>query len=286
MKMYTSLTPPTFVIPLNKQIYCFEISPYDASSNLFVAALQTKIVLGLFQLPVSVFFNSCVLLTMTQIKKTESSSRKSNLFVQKKMGQFLFNRIFFLSFQEDNTNEEFSWERLRELDQDTRSHAIAIAPDTSLGMLPKLVKFCTAGADFVVRIFRSNLDDSDTVQEVNRHTSYVNDVAWESSGRFLASVSDDHSCQIRSQHDDFKSEIVFRLKSPGVVVRWHPESPEKVLVAEKRGTIHIYNIESRQIVHSIETNKSPLMGADWNRNPFLVTALAAGEASVFDLRCP
>lgn len=176
---------------------------------------------------------------------------------------------------------------MRELDQDIRSHAIALAPDTSVSMLPNLVKFCTAGADFVVRIFRSNLDDSDTVQEVNRHTSYVNDVAWESSGKFLASVSDDHSCQIRCQHDEFKSEIVFRLKSPGMIIRWHPDNPDKVLVGEKRGTIHIFNIESRQIVHSIETSKSPLMGADWClRNPFLVTTLAAGEASVYDLRCP
>lgn len=176
---------------------------------------------------------------------------------------------------------------MRELDQDTRSHAIAVAPDSTLSMLPKLVKFCTAGADFVVRIYRSNLDDSDTVQEVNRHTSYVNDVAWEPSGKYLASVSDDHSCQIRCQQDDFKSEVIFRLKSPGMIVRWHPETPDKMLVAEKHGIIHIYNIESRQVIHSIETNKSPLMGADWClRNPLLVTALSAGEATVFDLRCP
>lgn len=192
---------------------------------------------------------------------------------------------FFHKLQEDDPNEEFTWERLRDLDQDTRCHAISLAPDTS--PINQLVKFCTAGADYVVRIYRTNLDDSDTVQEVNRHTSYVNDVAWEPSGHFLASVSDDHSCQIRSQHDDFKSEVVFRLKSPGMVVRWHPDGGDKVLVAEKRGTIHIYNIDSRQIVHSIETSKSPLMGADWClRNPLLVTALSAGEASVFDLQCP
>lgn len=186
-------------------------------------------------------------------------------------------------------NEDFTWERLRELDtkEDTRSHAIALAPDSSLSVLPKSVKFCTAGADFVVRIYRTNLCDNDTVQIVNRHTSYVNDVAWEPSGRYLASVSDDHSCQIRSQHDDFKSEVVFRLKSPGIVVRWHPDGGEKVLVAEKRGTIHIYNIESQQIVYSIDTAKSPLMDADWClRNSLLVTALSAGEASVYDLRCP
>lgn len=52
-EMHTSLTPPAFVIPLNKQIDCFEISPYESSTNFFCAVLQNKIVLGLFRFPVS-----------------------------------------------------------------------------------------------------------------------------------------------------------------------------------------------------------------------------------------
>lgn len=174
------------------------------------------------------------------------------------------------------------------MDQNKRCHAIAFSPNTSLSVLPKKIKFCTAGADYIVRIYRSNLNDSDTIQEVNRHTSYVNDVAWEkTTGKYLASVSDDHSVQVRSQNDNYKSEIVFRLKSSGMAVRWHPENHEKLIVAEKRGTIHIYNVGSRQITLSIESSKVPLMSIDWySKNQLLVCALVAGEAAVFDLRCP
>lgn len=155
-------------------------------------------------------------------------------------------------------------------------------------MLPKSVKFCTAGADFLIRVYRTNLADNDTVQCLNGHTSYVNDLAWEpNSGKYLASVSDDHSCQIRNQKDEFEIQMIFRLKSPGMIVRWHPNDTEKLLVAEKRGTIHIYNIESKQITLSIETTKAPLMSADWCiRNHLLVTALAAGEIIAFDLSYP
>lgn len=188
--------------------------------------------------------------------------------------------------QEENENCEFEWKRLRELDQETRCNAIKLAPDTTLSLLPKQIKFCTAGADFRVRIYRSNLDNSDAVQVANKHRSYVNDVSWEpKTGKYLASVSDDHTCKVRRQHDD--SEIVFRFKSPGMIVRWHPDEINKLLVAEKRGTIHIYNVEKRQITFSIEHSKSPLMSADWcPRNHFHIIALGAGEATVFDLRYP
>lgn len=177
---------------------------------------------------------------------------------------------------------------MRELNQSIRCHAIAFSPETTLSMLPKQVTFCTAGADYLVRIYRHNLVDTDTVQEVNRHTSYINDVAWEiNSGKYLASVSDDHSCQIRCQQDNFKSEIVFRLKSAGVAVRWHPEHEEKLLVAEKRGTIHMYNVESRQITISIDSTKVPLLDVDWCwKNQLLVSTLVGGEVAIFDLRCP
>lgn len=105
--------------------------------------------------------------------------------------------------------------------------------------------------------------------------------------KYLASVSDDHSCQIRSQKDDFEVQTIFRFKSPGMVVRWHPDDPEKLLVAEKRGTIHFYNVVRKQITLSIETAKAPLMSADWCvKNHLMVTALSAGEIISFDLRYP
>lgn len=151
-----------------------------------------------------------------------------------------------------------------------------------------MATFCTAGADFRLRVFRSNLEDSDTVQILDGHTGYINDVAFEpATGKYLASVSDDHSCKIRSKKDNFESQMVFRFKSPTMAVCWHPDDSEKLLVAEKRGTIHLYNLVGKQITLSIETNKAPLMSADWcSRNRCFVTALVAGEVIAFDLRYP
>lgn len=50
--MRSSGTQPTHSIAFNKQIYCFELSQSEWSSNLFGAALQNKIVLGLIRFPV------------------------------------------------------------------------------------------------------------------------------------------------------------------------------------------------------------------------------------------
>lgn len=145
-----------------------------------------------------------------------------------------------------------------------------------------------ADADFKLRIYRTNLQDSDTVQCLNGHNGYINDVAWEPvSGKYIASVSDDHSCVIRSRQDNYENQIIFRFKSPVMSVSWHPEDTDKLMVAEKRGTIHMYNVVARQIILSIDTTRTPLMSADWcSRNRCFVSALVAGEIISFDLRYP
>lgn len=77
------------------------------------------------------------------------------------------------------------------------------------------------------------------------HTSYINAVAWDPEGRYLASVSDDNSCIIWTNNDEQCSEhSLFPLKSAGMSVKWHPDDSEKILVAEKKGVIHMYNVVS------------------------------------------
>lgn len=180
---------------------------------------------------------------------------------------------------------------LKELNNSSRCHAIAFSPETTLLTLPKTVTFCTAGADFRLRIYRTDLQDSNTVQCLDGpdcHTGYINDVSWEpNTGKYLASVSDDHSCQIRSQSENYSVQMVFRFKSPAVSVCWHQDDPDKLLVAEKRGIIHLYNVVARQIILSIETTKAPLMSADWcMRNRSAIVAIAAGEIIAFDTKHP
>lgn len=170
----------------------------------------------------------------------------------------------------------------------SRCHVIAFAPDTSLLSLPKQVTFCVAGSDYRLHIFRSDLQEMDSIQCLQSHTNYVNDVVWEpTKGKYLASVSDDHTCEVRSRDDNFESSIMFRFKSPAMSVHWHPEDIDKFMVAEQRGTIHMINIVARQTILSIETGKAPLMSADWcTRNQLFVTALVAGEVIAYDLRRP
>lgn len=196
-----------------------------------------------------------------------------------------------MHLQEDSDTELLQYEKLKELRYDTRCHAIAFAPETNLLTLPKAVVFCAVGADFRLRIYRSDLCEADTLQCLDNHdahSDYVNDVAWEpNSGKYLASVSDDHSCKIRSAADNYSTHTVFRFKSAAMSVRWHRDDADKLMVAEKRGTIHLYNIVARQIILSIETTKQPLMCADWfARNRCLIVAIAAGEIIAFDTRYP
>lgn len=68
--------------------------------------------------------------------------------------------------QEETETETFEWHQLKEIAHETRCHAICFSPDTSLAVLPKCVKFCAAGADYNLRIFRSALTERDTVHVV------------------------------------------------------------------------------------------------------------------------
>lgn len=47
---------------------------------------------------------------------------------------------------------------------DTRPHAIAWSPETSLSVVPKILTFCVAGADFKIRLYNSNLNGSNVYE--------------------------------------------------------------------------------------------------------------------------
>lgn len=64
-------------------------------------------------------------------------------------------------------------------------------------------------------------------------------------------MSDDNSCIIWSNNDEQCGEhSLFPLKSAGMSVKWHPDDSEKILVAEKKGVIHMYNVVSMMRRHS------------------------------------
>ncbi|XP_037941627.1 nucleoporin Nup37-like, partial [Teleopsis dalmanni] len=192
-----------------------------------------------------------------------------------------------IQFPEESEVDTFAWERIKDIYHESRCSALCFAPETSLACIPKTVIFCAAGSDFKLRIFRTDLQNSDTVQDLKGHSNYVNDVNWDTEGEYLASVSDDHSCKIWNVESNFETVTTFCLSSAGMSVKWHPEDPHKVLVAEKKGIVHMYNVRSQQAIISIETPKFPLMSADWSlENRFCIATLAGGDVITWDLRHP
>ena len=146
---------------------------------------------------------------------------------------------------------------------------------------------CTAGSDFNLRIFKTDLEEDTTVRILQGHRSYVNQLSWDPDGEYLASVSDDHTCVLWKCKEDFSKDITFHFKSAAVSVKWHPDEPGKLLVAEKCGTIHLFNVESQQSIMSVECSKAPLMYADWAlNNSAYVAAIAGGDVVFWDLKKP
>ncbi|KAH8414175.1 hypothetical protein KR222_011224 [Zaprionus bogoriensis] len=185
---------------------------------------------------------------------------------------------------------EFLWNHIQDIElteKDARCRAIAFSPDTSLNCSPNKVTICAAIGQRDLKLFFTDLNEYNTEQSLRGHGDYVNDVAWVCEGDLLASVSDDFTCRFWNISSNFENVITFCLSSAGMSVKCHPEDPNKVLVAEKRGIIHLYNVLSKQTVMSVESPKFPLMSADWAQsNRLFVTALAGGDLVTWDLSRP
>ncbi|RZF35924.1 hypothetical protein LSTR_LSTR008494 [Laodelphax striatellus] len=194
-----------------------------------------------------------------------------------------------IKFQEEDEEleEEVDLELLQDFTINCRVDALAWSPETSLNVLPKCIMFCAATKDFNLRLFSSNTVDAYSEQVLTGHTDYINSIAFESNGEYLASASDDLSCRLWAMKDGQKCVAEFALKSPGMSVCWHSEEPGKLLVGEKNGTVRIYNVERQQAILSFETFQTPLLAADWSpANSLLVAAIAGGSLFVWNITRP
>ncbi|EDW84783.1 uncharacterized protein Dwil_GK12951 [Drosophila willistoni] len=185
---------------------------------------------------------------------------------------------------------EFGYNQLQAVaisDVDDRCvQALAFSPDTTLNFTPNNVEICAA-IESNLKIYRTDLSQHNSVQVLNGHSDYINDVSWVCEGEFLASVSDDFTCKFWNPKGSVENVITFCLSSAGMSIKSHLEDPNKVLVAEKRGVIHLYNIRTKQAIVSVESPKFPLMSADWAcNNRLFVTALAGGDIVTWDLSRP
>ncbi|KAH8381390.1 hypothetical protein KR093_003935 [Drosophila rubida] len=185
---------------------------------------------------------------------------------------------------------EFMWNHVQDLDimeKDSRCHTIAFSPDTSLNCTPNKVSVCVGLGNCDIKLFHTDLNQYSSMHNLKGHSDYVNDITWCCEGELLASVSDDYSCRFWNIDTDMENVITYYMSSAGMSVKTHPEDPNKVLIAEKRGVVHLYNVRSKQTVVSVESPKFPLMSADWaNSNRMFVTAIAGGDIVSWDLNRP
>ena len=49
-----------------------------------------------------------------------------------------------------------------------------------------------------------------------------------------------------------------------MTVSWHPEEVSKLMVAEKNGVLHMFNIVSYHPILSLDCGTGPLLSADWS----------------------
>lgn len=153
--------------------------------------------------------------------------------------------------------------KLREFRHDAPLQDISWSPNMSLVLDPVWIRFATASLDNEVRIFFSNLQ-TDDVQVLSGHRGAVNAVAFEpQSGEALASVGDDNSCRIWGLDGTQQARIA--LRSAGTAVVWHHQELGKLLVAEKRGTLRLYNAMTGQPLMSVDSGQPGiLLAADWS----------------------
>ncbi|XP_026282135.1 nucleoporin Nup37 [Frankliniella occidentalis] len=194
-----------------------------------------------------------------------------------------------LSVQEEdeNSQESVEFSIIHEFYHVSRVHAIAWSPDASVSALPKLLSFYTADSDFKVCHFDSTRNGNKFFKTLGSHTDYINALACDPERNYLASVSDDQTCQLWPLKDEGGEVILFYLSSPGMSVSWHRQEPSKLLVAEKAGLIHMYNIETQRAILSVDAAQVPLMSADWSpSNCSRVGCVAGSDLIIRDVTAP
>uniref|UniRef100_A0A3P9HGS1 Nucleoporin Nup37 n=1 Tax=Oryzias latipes TaxID=8090 RepID=A0A3P9HGS1_ORYLA len=182
--------------------------------------------------------------------------------------------------EEDMEVEGVEFNVLRAFHHDLRVDALAWSPESRLDRIPTL-RLCTAAADRKLRLLTSDLQDRHEVEVMEGHTSYINHLVFEpTEGKQIASVSDDHTCRVWDL--DGRKPTIFRLRSPGVSVCWHPEEVFKLMVAEKKGTVRFYDLATHQAILSLDCG--PIASADWCfSNPIKVGAVSGNDWLIWDI---
>ncbi|KAK7108255.1 hypothetical protein V1264_016024 [Littorina saxatilis] len=186
-------------------------------------------------------------------------------------------------FQEEDADiDGIDYTHIKDIQMDHGIACIAWSPKTSISVLDKQLCFAVGCDDKNVRVFTSDLKDTNDTQVLQGHTGFVNSVTFApNDDDQLASTGDDLTCRVWSRDSD--ESLVFKLTAPGMAVCWHPDEPLKVMVGQKDGIIRFFSLSNQQPIMSLSCGVTPLLDCDWSKhNSLLVGAVAGSDWIVFD----
>ncbi|XP_076466932.1 nucleoporin Nup37-like [Babylonia areolata] len=186
-------------------------------------------------------------------------------------------------FQEEDVDlQGLDYSAVKDVQMDHGVACLAWSPKTSISMLDKHLCFAAACDDHNVRVFTSDLKETNSTQVLKGHTDFVNAVTFNPNEEDqLASTGDDLTCRVWSGGEG--DSAVLKLTAPGMSVCWHCDDPLKLMVAQKDGIIRFFSLSNQQPIKSLSCGVSPLMDCDWSKhNYLLVGAVAGSDWIVFD----
>ncbi|KAK3878314.1 hypothetical protein Pcinc_017042 [Petrolisthes cinctipes] len=161
--------------------------------------------------------------------------------------------------------------------------SLAWSPNSTLRAVPSCLQVAVASVDNTIMQLSSDLADSNTIQEILSHSDFVNSVSYNGdSGCLVASTGDDLTARVWDASSN--TQIAkFLLTSPGMVVCFHPEDLDLLMVAEKKGVVRVYSVSSGTSTLYLRC-PGPLLGADWSLpEPALIVAAGAKGLTVWNV---
>lgn len=191
-----------------------------------------------------------------------------------------------IKFKEENSDqiEPLKYDVVKKYSCYGRVQAISWSPETNIKVAPKTVLFAVSTNTFEINIFGS---DDTYIHKISAHRNYVNDISFDPSGEYLASVSDDLTCRIWSVKNDYTEAYKFYLDSSPVTAKWHKDDPGKLLVAETYGIVKVYNVLGGTAIISFRSKLSPLISLDWCLNDCQhIIAMCGGNLVKWNMNNP
>lgn len=176
-------------------------------------------------------------------------------------------------------SDELDFSIIREFHHLCPVVAIAWSPLSATDSVPKVCKFATAGTDGKIRIYCSDLSNTETVVELGGHNDNVNSIAFQPDvdEKYIVSASDDFTCKIWStESGDLLKTIP--LDSPGMAVKFSMPEPFLFFILEKSGLMRIFssNFTPSTSLSFLNGCKDPSLDADWFATDPTHVAVASG----------